>query len=134
MAYHGSRMLLLDTLLQVHTLLDSEEHAELRVPQRVQRIILDPDRSWVCAAQEEPAPEQGAPEQDAPEQAAPEPAQLEELVFRLHRAAGTMRCAGIELRNVTTRRFKLPVDQSPLTLDQEHFVAHGDHPAPMQVR
>lgn len=121
MAYHGSWMLLLDTLMQVHTLIDSEEHSELRVANRVQRIILDPDRSWVSTAPAENA--EGEPQPGE---------QLDELVFRLHRAAGTLRCAGIELRGLTTRRYKLPVDQSLLALDQEQFVAYGDHPAPMQ--
>ncbi|KAK3922271.1 Fatty acid synthase, partial [Frankliniella fusca] len=134
----NSAMLQLDALLQVYTLLDSEACAELRVPHRIQRVIVDSDRTLLH--------EDGPPEEEEQPSQEPQPEQrdakkakkeidrplLGELVFRLHRATRTLRCANIEVVGVATRPFPAQDERHRLAVDLEKFVAHGDQPADIQ--
>lgn len=124
-------MLQLDALLQLFSLLDSETMSELRTPHRIQRILLDPDRRLLFEPAATPIEADGQAEV-----AATQTAPLEELVFRLHRASETLRCANVELRGVVTKPFIPSADKTAdkLALDLEQFVAHGDQPVTFQVR
>ncbi|XP_034245130.1 fatty acid synthase-like [Thrips palmi] len=129
-----SPLFLLDTLLQLFSVLESETTSELRVPCRIQRILLDPDRRLLC----EPAPApfevvdaDGQAQEAAVVQNTP---LLEELAFRLHRASEVLRCANVELRGVVTKPFSPSGDKTAnkLALDMEQFLVHGDSPATFQ--
>ncbi|KAE8741181.1 hypothetical protein FOCC_FOCC013260, partial [Frankliniella occidentalis] len=128
----NNHMLQLDALLQVYTLLDSETRSELRVPHRVRRIILDSDRTLL----HEDGPEGEQEEEEQPTETKVrkdiDRPLLQDLVFRLHRATSTLRCANMEISGVETRPFPSQDEHRHLAVDLEQLVIHGDHPAAMQ--
>ncbi|KAJ1521174.1 hypothetical protein ONE63_002868 [Megalurothrips usitatus] len=125
-ANRDSHMLLLDTLLQLCSLMDAERTSELRVPRRVRRVIVDSDRSWLCAD----APEGDAVQEAAAAEDGKDPKE-DELVFRMHHSTETIRCANIEVQGVRMRPYAAH-SVARLAVDVEQFVRHGDRPAPLQ--